>query len=295
MPPADLPAPAPGASPTRRRHKVDWELISCGINGHVLVGADAATVKPRDHALVRESGAVRWHRCVRCDAWVALAPPERPSRLSVPTLDEIDVPLRGPALRDRYVLRFIAIERSLHVLIFAILAVAIFLYIPHRHALQSDYAQVLKDLRNSTFGANIGRGGVWTLANRLFAVRELDLIIIGVALTVYCVVLSAEIVGLWRARRWAEYLTFIEACVLLPYEIYELINSVTVLKVAGLIANLAILLYLAIVHRLFGVRGGIRAVRAKYEAGGGRLAIERATPAPSIGAPGDLRTNTPQP
>jgi uncharacterized membrane protein (DUF2068 family) len=190
-------------------------------------------------------------------------------------------------------LRFIAVERCFHVLIFALLAVAIFLYIPHRHALQSDYAQLVRDLRNSTFGGNFGRGGIWSLINRLLTIRELDLIIIGVLLIVYSVILVAEIVGLWRARRWAEYLTFIESCVLLPYEIYEFISSVTFLKVAGFILNLAILLYLAIVHRLFGVRGGARAVRARYEAGGGRLAIERATPDPAIGVPGDLRANLP--
>jgi uncharacterized membrane protein (DUF2068 family) len=290
----DPPVAPPGALPARRRHKVDWELISCGLNGHVLIGLDAASVKPEDHALVRESGDTRWYRCLRCDAWVALAPPEQPSRPAVPTLDEIDIPLRGPALRDRYVLRFIAVERCFHVLIFGLLAVAIFLFIPHRQALQSDYAQLLRDLRNGTVGGNVGRGGIWTMINRLFTIHEADLIVVGVALVAYCVVLSAEIVGLWRARRWAEYLTFVESSVLLPYEIYELTASVTVLKVAGLIFNLAILLYLAIVHRLFGVRGGAGAVRARYEAGGGRLAVERATPDPAIGAPGDLRVNTPR-
>jgi uncharacterized membrane protein (DUF2068 family) len=288
------PASPPGASVTRRRHHVDWELISCGLTGHALVGSDAATVRPEDHALVREAGGLRWYRCLRCDAWVALPAPAQPSRPGVPALHEVDIPLRGSALRDRYVLRLIAVERAFHVLVFALLAVAIFLFIPHRHALQSDYAQVLRGLRDSTFGGSVGRGGVWTLFNRLFTIREVDLIVIGVALVMYCVVLCAEIVGLWRARRWAEYLTLVEALVLLPYEVYELAKAVTVLKVAGLILNLAIVLYLAVVHRLLGIRGGAAAARARYEADGGWPAVERATPDPALGVPGDLRANIPR-
>ena len=100
----------------------------------------------------------------------------------------------------------------------------------------------------------------------------------GLALVVYCLILIVEIVGLWGTRRWAEYLTFIESCVLLPYEIYELGKSVTALKVTGLILNLAILLYLIIVHRLFGVRGGARALRAEYEADSGRRAFSTGAP-----------------
>jgi uncharacterized membrane protein (DUF2068 family) len=209
----------------------------------------------------------------------------RPDRARVPTLEEVDFPLRGRPLRDRYVLRFIAIERSLHVLIFALLAVAIFLFIPHRQQLHSDYTHFLHDLGNNIVGSHTGRGGIWTLINRLFAISEMDLILVGLALIVYCLILSVEIVGLWRARRWAEYLTFIESCVLLPYEIYELTKGVTVLKVTGLIFNLAILLYLIIVHRLFGVRGGAAALRAAYEADSGRGALDRSTPLPAIATP----------
>jgi uncharacterized membrane protein (DUF2068 family) len=272
--------PAAGAAPGRKRRQVDWELISCAFQGHALVGVDAAEVRPEDHALVREGSGLRWYRCLRCDSWTPLTPPEQPARQTVPALDEVVIPLRGRPLRDRYVLRLIAVERAFHVLVFGLLAVAIFLFIPHRTELHSDYTHFLQDLRNGVVGSSAGRGGFWTLINRLFAISEQDLILIGVVLVLYCVLLSVEIVGLWRARRWAEYLTFIESCVLVPYEIYELTKSVTVLKVVGLVANLAILLYLAIVHRLFGIRGGSRAVQAAYEAHGGRLAFDRATPEP---------------
>jgi uncharacterized membrane protein (DUF2068 family) len=258
-----------------------------------LVGTDAAEVRPEDQALVRETSGLRWHRCLRCDAWLPLAAPSQPARPVVPSLDEVTIPLRGRPLRDRYVLRLIAIERVFHVILFGLLAIAIFIFIPHRDQLHSDYTHLLQDLRNGIVGPNSGRGGFWTLINRLFSISEVDLILIGVALVAYCLLLSVEIVGLWRARRWAEYLTFVESCVLLPYEFYELAKSVTVLKVVGLILNLAILLYLAIVHRLFGIRGGHRAIQAAYEAHGGRQAFDRATPAPATNTPPEESSDFP--
>ena len=276
--------PPPGGSRPRQRFQIRWELISCAYQGHALVGTDAAEVRAQDQALVREWEGLRWHRCLRCDAWIPLPPPAQPERQGVPSLEEVEIPLRGRPLRDRYVLRLIAIERSFHVLAFVLLAVAIFLFIPHRQELEGDYTRFLKDLRDSILGANGGRAGVWSAVNRLFNISNTELTVIGIALIIYSLILVAEIVGLWRGRRWAEYLTFIESSVLLPYEIYELIHSVTVIKVVGLILNLAILLYLAIVHRLFGIRGGARAVRAEHEADSGRSAIERRTPtlAPSL-------------
>jgi len=49
-----------------------------------------------------------------------------------------------------------------------------------------------------------------------------------------------------------------------PFEIYELAGTVTALKIVTLVLNLAILLYLLLVHRLFGVRGGVKAAMAAY-------------------------------
>jgi hypothetical protein len=48
----------------------------------------------------------------------------------------------------------------------------------------------------------------------------------------------------------------------LPYEIYDLANKVTVLRVVAFLINLALVLYLVLTKRLFGVRGG----KAAYEA-----------------------------
>jgi len=52
------------------------------------------------------------------------------------------------------------------------------------------------------------------------------------------------------------------------------------LKIITLIINLAIVVYLLVSKRLFGLRGGGRAERAEREADVGWDAIERATPRP---------------
>ena len=64
------------------------------------------------------------------------------------------------------------------------------------------------------------------------------------------------------------------------YEIYELTKSVTALKILTLVINLAIVVYLLVSKRLFGLRGGGRAERAEYDADVGWPAMERATPEP---------------
>src|SRR5437763_3727505 len=95
----------------RPRRKIDWELVACGFGGHTLIGTDAAEVRPEDAIVARDAGADRWHRCLRCDSWMALPPPSSPSRRHPPGREEIVVPLRGKALRDKVVLRLIAVDR----------------------------------------------------------------------------------------------------------------------------------------------------------------------------------------
>ncbi len=89
---------------------------------------------------------------------------------------------------------------------------------------------------------------------------------------------SIEAVGLWFARRWAEYLTFVSTLVFIPVEIHELIKSITALKVLAFVINVAIAVYLLYAKRLFGLRGGGKAEHAEREADTGWPAIERSTP-----------------
>ena len=271
---------APGTEKPRRfRPKLRYELISCGLQGHEILGTDASALRSEDVLFARESGGLRWHRCLRCDSWVALPPPEHPARKYPPARDDITLPLRGKPLRDRYVLRLIAVDRALHFLILSALAAAVFVFADNRAALDAEFTRILNDLQGGVGGpmTNSRRGIVHDLRT-LFAISITNLYLAGAAIAAYAVLEGVEAVGLWFAKRWAEYLTFVATIVFLPYEIHELIKSVTALKLVALIINLAVAAYLLYAKRLFGVHGGGRAERAEREVDTGWTAIERATP-----------------
>jgi hypothetical protein len=64
---------------------------------------------------------------------------------------------------------------------------------------------------------------------------------------------------LWLAKRWGEYLTVIATAAFLPYEVSELLKSVTVTKVGAFAINVLAVVYLLLAKRLFGLRGGRKA------------------------------------
>ena len=279
-PPAHAHVPAPGTErPRRYRPKLRYELIGCGLHGHELLGTDAAALRAEDELFARGSGGLRWYRCLRCDSWVALTPPDQPTRKYPPSRDEITVPLRGKPLRDRYVLRVIAVERAVHFLVLGALAAAVLLFAGDRAVLDQDFTSILKDLQGGLGGpvASTNHGIVHDLRS-LFAVSITSLYLVGVAIAAYALLEGVEAVGLWLGKRWAEYLTFVATIVFVPYEVYELAKSVTALKLVALILNLAVAVYLLLAKRLFGLHGGGKAERALYDQDVGWPAIERATP-----------------
>ena len=267
-----------------------FELVECGLGGHELVGTQAAEVRPGDALLVRESAdGLRWYRCLRCDTWTPLPPPEHPTTDHLPDRDAITLPLRGQALRDRWVLRLIAVDRALHCLVLAMLAVAVLLFVDDRAELSATFFRVA-DAVQGGLGGRTGPAGTGVLGElaRAFAARRSTLVLLGLVLAGYAALEGAESVGLWRGRRWAEYLTFVATALLLVPEVYELTHTVTPVKVVALVINVAVVAYLLLAKRLFGLRGGGRAVEAAARGEGGWTALERATPstdAPSSSGP----------
>jgi len=82
-------------------------------------------------------------------------------------------------------------------------------------------------------------------------------IIIGISAILFAAIELTEAVGLAGRRRWAEYLTVIAGCIGIPFEVSEVINRQTVLRIRFLVINVAIVIYLAWQKHLFGLRGGI--------------------------------------
>jgi hypothetical protein len=81
-------------------------------------------LRAADAILAREDAAgTRWYRCLRCDSWLALARAQHATRELIPECDQIDLPLRGKPLRDKLVLRQIALDRAFHFVVLAALGV----------------------------------------------------------------------------------------------------------------------------------------------------------------------------
>jgi len=255
-----------------------YELLTCAWSGHALVGENAAVVTPEDSIVVREVDALRWCRCLRCDAWLPVAIPEDPSHQRVPAREEIEVPLRGPALRDRYVLRLIAIDRAVHVVGLLLLAAAFLTFATHNKTLHQDYANIMDALNGGGVAAAKVRGVLGYL-RKAFDYTPTHLFVMAAIFVAYACLEGVEAVGLWFNRRWAEYLTFIVTTLLIPYEIYELVLKVSVFKLVAFAVNVLVAAYLLYAKRLFGVRGGHAAEAERKNDLGGWSALERSMPA----------------
>jgi uncharacterized membrane protein (DUF2068 family) len=274
----------PGTEDTQRfRPKLRYELIGCGFHGHELVGTDARQLRDQDALFARESGGLRWFRCLRCDSWLPLPPPVHPARDHPPARDELELPLRGRPLRDRYVLRAIAIDRAIHVLVLVALAVIIFTFARHKAMLRHDYFRILDDLQGGAGGPIGGSNtGALTRLRHFFRITPTHLYEVGAFVIGYAVLEAAEMVGLWFAKRWAEYLTFVATALLIPFEIVELFHSLSVLKIITLVINVAVAVYLLFAKRLFGLRGGGKAEEAERERDSGWQALERSSPGTEV-------------
>ena len=70
---------------------------------------------------------------------------------------------------------------------------------------------------------------------------------LGLVSLAYAAVFTVEGIGLWRERRWAEYMTIVTSGLLLPFEFIAVMHHATLVRGGVLIANALIVIYLIII------------------------------------------------
>lgn len=142
-----------------------------------------------------------------------------------------------PAHRPHAALRVIAAYKLLKTVALLLVAIAAF--------------GLVRESRFEAFAAWLtqlpiyhGHGHLVRAIDRFLEIGHDHLRAIGVAAAVYAGVFAVEGWGLWREKRWAEYLTTIVTASLIPFELWELALHVTALKMLALVVNIAIVAYL---------------------------------------------------
>jgi uncharacterized membrane protein (DUF2068 family) len=202
---------------------------------------------------------------LRCDAWIESPSPAAPDRELLPDIDALDLPRRGKQLREAIVLRLIAIERGIHAVLFGLLAASLWWLDVRLAKLRTDAASILDALVAALddTGPNSSRRFLTLQLTRFLHLGTHTVTLLAFTALAYAVVEGVEAVGLWRERRWAAYLTALATAGFLPFELVELSRRVTTFRLVALVANLAILIYLLVRERLFGIRGGLGAKSAE--------------------------------
>ena len=67
---------------------------------------------------------------------------------------------------------------------------------------------------------------------------------LGVGAFVLAGLYTVEAIGLWRRRRWAEYVTVIATGAFVPFEAFEMFRRVTPARASALLLNVAVVIYL---------------------------------------------------
>jgi uncharacterized membrane protein (DUF2068 family) len=235
---------------------VDWSLLDCGRRGHLTYAPAEADVRRQLRAQA-ESGEA-W-RCLRCGAYVAGQPLMSGPAAAAPPVR------RGVQLRSAFILRVFAVERFVRALVVAALAFGVWRFEYARESIEQAFNRELPLLRSlfRQLGYDIDHSKLVGLFNRALTLSPTTIKLLAIGLACYAAIEVVEGVGLWVGKRWGEYFAMVATSVGLPFEIYDLVSKVSTLGLVLFAINLALVLYLVITKRLFGLRGGKRAYDAK--------------------------------
>jgi uncharacterized membrane protein (DUF2068 family) len=235
---------------------VDWSLLGCGRAGHVTYAPDEPEL--REQLSARTASGEAW-RCLRCASFVVGEPAGTGPAQQAPVVR------RGVEIRSALILRIFAVERFLRTLIFGALAFAVWHFKGAQVSIEQAFDRELPIARTlfRQLGYNVDRSKLVGLIQHALTLSSSSISLLAAGLAVYALIEAVEGTGLWLAKRWGEYFAMVVTSLGLPYEIYDMTAKITVTRVGLFAVNLALVLYLVITRRLFGVRGGKRAYEAR--------------------------------
>ena len=85
---------------------------------------------------------------------------------------------------------------------------------------------------------------IHALVLKVDALQPHTVLLAGLVSLGYAGMLLVEGIGLWLELTWAAYLTVVSTSLLLPFELYEAIERVSMLRVGVLLLNLVVVFYL---------------------------------------------------
>jgi uncharacterized membrane protein (DUF2068 family) len=138
--------------------------------------------------------------------------------------------------KDR-LLPWIAAERAFRAVVLITVGVLL-LSKPH-----ADWAAEITHLAQR---AGLNPNGNWPrkIIEKIRKINANEDVVFGIIALAYGALEGVEAYGLWKRRRWGEWLTVIATSLLLVPEVWELTKSLTLLKVGALLVNLAVVAYL---------------------------------------------------
>lgn len=237
---------------------MDWSLLTCARKGHITYAPDEPRLRERLH--VSTPAGEAW-RCLRCADFVPGEP-----HASGPA-DHAPLVARGKELRDALIMKIFAIERVFRFLLFGFLAYGVWWFGHNRLTIEAGFNKDLPLLKPiaGQIGWDPDRSKIVGSIRHIFTLKPSLLLWVAAGLLGYAIIELIEAIGLWMLKRWGEYFAVVATSVFLPFEIYELSERITALRGLTLLINIALVVYLLVSKRLFGIRGGGKAYRKSRE------------------------------
>ena len=145
-------------------------------------------------------------------------------------------PADASARSDR-LLPWIAAERAFRTIV--LLAVGLVL-VSHPHA---NWASEIAHLAQR-LGLDPKGNWIQKIIDKVSKINANQDVVFGLVALAYGTLEGAEAYGLWRRRRWGEWLTVAATSLLFIPEVWELTKSATLLKVGALLVNITVVAYL---------------------------------------------------